>query len=138
MKGKNWRLEGIYNTRIMSDTGLIAVCDVGQPDYFQNGVLIASAPQTARELVAAKARIEMLENALMDALDQNGYSLSPIDKTPIGLAPKWVDSARAAINWRGETLEALQEMAEATPDGLMEIIGNALHSEYMRPCDQRP
>jgi hypothetical protein len=139
MEGKNWRLEGLYKIRIMSDNGVVAVCDIDHPEFESNGVLIANAPQTARELASAEARIERLENALMDALDQNGYSMSPIDKTPIGRTPQWVDSARVAIDWRGSgALKGLQEMSEATPDGLMAIIGNALHSDYMRPCDERP
>lgn len=65
MEVKKWRLEGMYNTRIMSDTGLIAVCDVDQPDYYQNGVLIAAAPETARKLAEAEARIEELEKAVV-------------------------------------------------------------------------
>lgn len=131
MEGKNWRLEGIYNTRIMSDTGLIAVCDVGQPDYFQNGVLIASAPQTARELDSAKARIERLEKALRfcQSVIKSGGMYDVAEQ----MAYK---KAEAALSNIPES--KLQEMSEATPDSLMSIMGDALHSEYTRPCDERP
>jgi len=121
----------MYNTRIMSDTGLIAVCDVDQPDYFQNGVLIAAAPETARKLEAAKARIERLEKALRfcQSVIKSGGMYDVAEQ----MAYK---KAEAALSDAPES--ELQEMAAATPDRLQEILQNALHTEYMRPCDERP
>lgn len=126
----------------------LAFHDVGNFDYdseyandWINGFLgwvdPASCLETSSDLAKAKARIKRLESALMDALDQNGYGIG-YGISPIGKTPTWVDTARAAIDWRGEYLEGPQEMAAATPYRLQEILQIALHSEYMRPCDERP
>lgn len=90
---------------------------------------------TASALQEAKRRIERLESALMDALDQNGYSLTPACSDD----PQWVDSARAAIDWRGSSdVDGIQSIEDVIGELSKRVYPNLLRLDVSRYDSSKP
>lgn len=86
-------------------------------------------------LQEAKRRIERLESALMDALDQNGYSLTPACSDD----PQWVDSARAAIDWRGSSdVDGIQSIEDVIGELSKRVYPNLLRLDVSRYDSSKP
>lgn len=135
-----WKVEYPTHSRRPKVTAQkTTICDVGfelmerEVDH-ANAILIAAAPETARRLAEAEAREVVLREAL--SFCQSVIKSGGMHDLSERMA---YDRAEAALR-PGSDLQpdGLQEMAAATPEHLQEILQNALHAEYMRPCDERP
>lgn len=89
---------------------------------------------TASASQEAKRRIERLENALMEALSQNGYSLTPACSDD----PQWVDSARAAIDWRGSDVDGIQSIEDVLGELSKRVYPNLLRLDVSRYDSSKP
>lgn len=102
-----------------------------------NGVTSKAKEVAEKEVLK---RVTTLEQAKANYKDwiKTGLSQGGFDRETVDF---WAEVSRQ-VDLIPETNTGksglVQQMAEATPDRLQSILQGALHSECMRPCDERP